>query len=79
MTDGHGEKLIKARRGMLALVEELHVSLTCKRAGISRTYYYEIKEAFEKYSLVRLMWRARSNNLVTPTWPARPSRRAALV
>jgi transposase InsO family protein len=44
------EKLIKARVGMLALAEELkNISLACKRAGISRSHYYEIKEAFEKF------------------------------
>jgi len=44
------EKLIKARLGMLALAEQLNnVSLACKRAGISRSHYYEIKEAFEKF------------------------------
>jgi transposase len=44
------EKLIKARLGMLALAEELqNVSLACKKAGISRSHYYEIKEAFERY------------------------------
>ena len=44
------EKLIKARVGMLALAEELkNISLACKRAGISRSHFYEIKEAFERY------------------------------
>jgi len=44
------EKLIKARVGMLPLAEELkNISLACKRAGISRSHFYEIKEAFEKY------------------------------
>lgn len=44
------EKLIKARLGMLGLAEELqNISLACKRAGISRSHFYEIKEAFEKY------------------------------
>jgi len=44
------EKLIKARLGMLALAEELqNISLACRRAGISRSHYYEIKEAFERY------------------------------
>ena len=44
------EKLIKARLGMLALAEQLNnVSLACKRASISRSHYYEIKEAFEKF------------------------------
>ncbi len=43
-------KLIKARLGMLALTEELqNISLACRRAGISRSHFYEIKEAFEKY------------------------------
>lgn len=44
------QKLIKARLGMLALAEELqNISLACKRAGISRSHYYDIKEAFEKF------------------------------
>src|SRR2546422_4919222 len=35
---------------MLALAEELqNISLACQRAGISRSHFYEIKEAFEKY------------------------------
>src|SRR5437879_13057304 len=43
------EKLIKARLGMLALAEELqNISLACRRAGISRSHFYEIKEASEK-------------------------------
>ncbi len=44
------EKLIKARLGMLALAEELqNIRLACKRAGISRSHFYEIKQAFEKF------------------------------
>ncbi|HZQ21897.1 MAG TPA: helix-turn-helix domain-containing protein [Terriglobales bacterium] len=44
------EKLIKARLGMLALAEELqNISWACRRAGISRSHFYEIKEAFERY------------------------------
>jgi hypothetical protein len=44
------EKLIKARLGRLALAEELqNISLACRRGGISRSHFYEIKEAFEKY------------------------------
>ena len=44
------EQLIKARIGMLALAETLqNVSKACKHAGISRSHYYEIKEAYEKY------------------------------
>jgi len=44
------EKLIKARVGMLALAEELkNISLACRRAGISRSHFYEIKDAFERY------------------------------
>lgn len=47
------EKLIKARLGMLALAEELqNISWACRRAGISRSHFYEIKEAFEKYGAV---------------------------
>lgn len=34
---------------MLARAEELkNISIACKRAGISRSHFYEIKEAFEK-------------------------------
>jgi hypothetical protein len=34
--------------GLLALAEQLqNVRLACKRAGISRSHYYEIKEARE--------------------------------
>lgn len=44
------ERLIKARMGMLALAEQLqNISAACKRAGISRSHFYEIKTAFEKY------------------------------
>ena len=39
-----------AMMGMLALAEQLNnVSAACRRAGISRSHYYEIKEAFEKF------------------------------
>jgi hypothetical protein len=44
------EKLIKGRVGMLALAEELqNISLACERAGISRSHFYEINNAFEKF------------------------------
>jgi transposase len=44
------EKLIEARMGMLALAERLNnVSAACRRAGISRSHYYENTEAFEKF------------------------------
>ena len=44
------EQLIRARMGMLALADQLqNISVACKRAGISRSHYYEIKAAFEKY------------------------------
>jgi hypothetical protein len=44
------EKLIDARIGMLALADELkNISRACQLAGISRTHYYDIKEAFERY------------------------------
>jgi len=54
------EKLIKARLGMLALAEELqNISQACQRAGISRSHYYEIKEAFERYGPEGLAPRVR--------------------
>jgi transposase InsO family protein len=44
------EKLIQARISMLALADELHrISRACQVAGISRSHFYEIKDAFEKY------------------------------
>lgn len=44
------EKLISARVGMLALADELqNISRACQVAGISRSHFYEIKTAFEKY------------------------------
>lgn len=43
-------ELIKASLGLLQLAEELeNVKLARKRAGISRSHFYEIKEAFEKF------------------------------
>ena len=44
------EQTIRARSGMLALAGQLqNISAACKRAGISRSHFYEIKAAFEKY------------------------------
>lgn len=44
------EKLIQARVSMLALADELQsISRACKVAGISRSHFYDIKDAFEKY------------------------------
>jgi transposase len=44
------EQLIRPRMGMLALADQLqNISAACKRAGIGRSHYYEIKAAFEKY------------------------------
>ncbi len=62
------EKLIKARLGMLALAEELqNISLVCRRAGISRSHFYEIKEAFEKYGAEGLAPLSRGANRACPT------------
>jgi len=44
------EQLIKARLGALALAQQLdNIRLACKRAGISKSHFYEIKAAYEKY------------------------------
>lgn len=44
------EQLIKARLGVLALAQEIdNVRLACKRAGISKSQFYDIKAAYEKY------------------------------
>jgi len=54
------EKLIKARLGMLARAEEpQNISLACRRTGISRSHFYEIKGAFEKYGAEGLAPRTR--------------------
>lgn len=54
------EKLIKARMGMLALAEQLNnISSACRQAGISRSHYNEIKEAFEKFGAEGLAPRTR--------------------
>jgi transposase len=54
------EKLIQARVSMLALADELqNISRACKVAGISRSHFYEVKEAFEKYGRDGLAPQAR--------------------
>lgn len=43
------EQLIRARLGVLALADQLqNLNAACKRAGISRSHFYEIKDAFER-------------------------------
>ncbi len=57
------EKLIKARLGLLALAEQLqNVRQACKAAGISRSHYYEIKQAYEKYGAEGLAPQARRHS-----------------
>ena len=54
------EKLIKARLEMLGLAEQLNnVSLAWKRASISRSHYYELREAFEKFGADGLVPQAK--------------------
>lgn len=44
------EQLIKARLGVLALAQQIdNVRLACKQAGISKSHFYEIKAAYEKF------------------------------
>ena len=44
------EELIKARLGLLALAERSrNVSLACKLAGISRSYYYKMKKSLDAH------------------------------
>jgi hypothetical protein len=46
------EEVIRQRLDILALARELqNVSKACRRAGISRSRFYEIKDAFEKHGL----------------------------
>jgi hypothetical protein len=38
------------RLGISGLAEQLQtISVACRKAGISRSHYYEMKEAFDKY------------------------------
>jgi hypothetical protein len=61
------EKLIKARLEMPALAEELqNISLACRRAGISRSHFYEIKEAFEKWGAEGLAPQPRRRTRARP-------------
>lgn len=54
------EQLIKARLGVLALAQELdNIRLACKRAGISKSQYYDIKAAYQKYGAEGLAPRPR--------------------
>jgi ACT domain-containing protein len=47
---GTREQLIRARLGMLALVDELkNIAKACKLAGVSRSHFYEIKKAYETF------------------------------
>jgi len=44
------EQLIKARLGMLALADELkNIARACRLAGVSRSHFYEIKQAYETF------------------------------
>jgi hypothetical protein len=48
MTDR--ERLIKARLGILVLARELrNVAKTCKLIGLSRSQFYAMRKAFDKY------------------------------
>lgn len=54
------EQLIKARLGVLALAQEIdNVRLACKQAGISKSHFYEIKSAYEKFGSEGLAPRQR--------------------
>jgi transposase len=54
------QKLIKARIGLLQLAQELgNIKAACQRAGISRSHFYEIKEAYEKHGAEGLEPRER--------------------
>jgi transposase InsO family protein len=65
------EKLIKARLGMLALAEELqNITLACKRAGISRSHFYEIKDAFERFGAEGLVPQTRRRPRMPNETPA---------
>ncbi len=44
------EQLIKACLGMLALADELkNIARACRLAGVSRSHFYEIKQAYETF------------------------------
>ena len=69
------EQLIKARLGVLALAQELeNIRLACKRAGISKSQFYEIKAAYEKYGPEGLAPQIRRK----PRMPIRRRRRSKI-
>lgn len=44
-----GKNLLRTRLEMLALAKESqNISLVCRRAGISRSHFHEIQEAYDK-------------------------------
>lgn len=54
------EQLIKARLGMLALADELkNIARACRLAGVSRSHFYEIKQAYETFGKEGLAPKAR--------------------
>ena len=46
-----------------------NISLACRRAGISRSHFYQIKEAFEKYGAKGLAPLRRFDLAATPLYP----------
>lgn len=60
-TLGNKSELIKARSGLLALVEKFqNVSLACKLAGVSRSYYYKLKKSLDTHGPEGLAPRKRA-------------------
>ncbi|MFY9530977.1 MAG: helix-turn-helix domain-containing protein, partial [Candidatus Acidiferrales bacterium] len=71
-----GEQLIKARLEVLGLAVELqNIALACRRAGISRSHFYEIKDAFDRWGAEGLAPRPRQKprmpNQTSPELEAR--------
>lgn len=65
---GTREQLIRARRGILALVGELkNIAKACKLAGVSRSQFYAMKKAYETHGEAGLAPRVRCK----PTMPNR--------
>jgi len=64
------EKLIQTRMGLLAMAGKLHsVSAACRLVGISRSRYYQLKNAFDKCGIEGLAPRIKRK----PEMPNRTS------
>jgi len=57
---GTREDVLEMRLRVLALADQLrNVSLACRRAGMSRSHFYELKQAYQKHGVEGLLLKPR--------------------